>query len=276
MKVAIIGCGYVGSQVARLWHAAGDKVTVTTTTPDKQEQLQEIAAKVVILTGDNLANFRKLVQEQDVILLSVAPKQRGGETYAKTYLETAENLVKAIDSRSQLKQLIYTSSYGIINDMSGDVVDETVVINPVSDKSKILYQTEQVLISASTPQLKTCILRLSGIYGKGRELIKIFHKRAGTTQLGTGDNYTNWVHLEDIVRAIAFARQQQLDGIYNVNSDQILTSKDFFAQLFQAHNLPGITWDSTQTASRSLNLKLSNQKIKAAGFKFQHPLIEFI
>jgi nucleoside-diphosphate-sugar epimerase len=275
MKVAIIGCGYVGSEVARLWQTAGDEVTVTTTTPEKQQQLQAIASEVVVLTGNDLASLKEVVADKDLVLLSVGAKQRTPEGYRQAYLETAENLMTAI-STSKVKQLIYTSSYGIISDTSGNLVDETVVVNPVSESSKIMYQTEQVLQKASTRDLKTCIFRLSGIYGQGRELIKIFQKRAGTTQPGTGENYTNWVHLDDIVRAIAFAREKQLEGIYNLNSDQVLTSKEFFDNLFQAHNLPLITWDSSQPSTRSFNLKLSNQKLKNAGFKFQHPQIEFI
>jgi nucleoside-diphosphate-sugar epimerase len=275
MKVAIIGCGYVGSEVARLWKAAGDEVTVTTTTSEKKEQLQAIASEVVILKGNDLPSLQKVVAEQDIILLSVGAKQRTPEGYRQAYLETAENLMTAI-STSKVKQLIYTSSYGIINNTSGDLVDEKVAVNPVSETSKIMYQTEQVLQKTPTNNLKTCIFRLSGIYGQGRELIKIFQKRAGTTQPGTGENYTNWVHLDDIVRAIAFAREKQLQGVYNLNSDQVLTSKEFFDNLFQAHNLPSITWDSSQPSTRSFNLKLSNQKLKNAGFKFQHPQIEFI
>jgi nucleoside-diphosphate-sugar epimerase len=276
MKVAIIGCGYVGSEVARLWQAAGDEVTVTTTTPEKQQQLQAIASEVVILTGNDLASLKEVVADKDVVLLSVGAKKSSPEGYRQAYLETAENLMTAIAATSKVKQLIYTSSYGIISDTSSDLVDETVVVNPVSETSKIMYQTEQVLQKTPTNNLKTCIFRLSGIYGQGRELIKIFQKRAGTTQAGTGDNYTNWVHLDDIVRAIAFARDQQLQGIYNLNSDQFLTSKEFFDNLFQAHNLPFIIWDSSQPSTRSFNLKLSNQKLKNAGFEFKHPQIEFI
>ncbi|MEM6610994.1 MAG: SDR family NAD(P)-dependent oxidoreductase, partial [Cyanobacteria bacterium P01_C01_bin.72] len=107
------------------------------------------------------------------------------------------------------------------------------------------------------------------------ELIKIFHRVAGTTRPGTGENYTNWIHVEDIVRAIDFAKERQLEGIYHLNSDQSLTTKEFLARLFAAHNLPSVTWDSSQTDRRSYNMKLSNQKLKKAGFELAHPEIEF-
>lgn len=275
MRVAIIGCGYVGSAVAKLWHERGIKVTVTTTTPEKQEQLQAIASQVVVLVGANLTALQQLVAQQDVIVLCAGAKQRTQEAYRQAYLTTAQNLVTAIQQTPTVKQLIYTSSYGILGDQQGETIDETAIPQPNSEYSEILNQTEQVILSVPESTAKTCILRLSGIYGKNRELIKIFGKISGTTRPGAGTEYTNWVHLDDIVGAINFAVQQQLQGIYHLASDRIYTTKEFFSRLFATHNLPDITWDSSQPSTRAYNMKLSNQKIKSAGYQFLYPDIEF-
>ncbi|MEL6494162.1 MAG: SDR family oxidoreductase [Cyanobacteria bacterium J06623_7] len=275
MRLAIIGCGYVGSKVAHLWHQAGNEVTVTTTSPDKIAALQAISTQAVIFTGDDLETLQRIVSDRDVVLLSIGSKQRTPEIYRQTYLATAQNLVAAIKQSPGVRQIIYTGSYGIINDRSGGIIDETVAVQPKDEFGEILAQTEQVLLGAVNERLKTCILRLSGIYGPGRELIKIFSRIAGTTRPGAGDSYTNWVHVEDIVRAIDFARQQQLEGIYHLNSDEMMTTRKFFNRLFTAHNLPPVVWDLTQTSSRGYNMMLSNQKIKQAGFQLAHPKIEF-
>ena len=275
MRVAIIGCGYVGQAAARLWHQQRNFVTVTTTTAQKKDSLQAIASKVIILTGDDLAGLKKLVAEQDVVLLSVGAKQRTPKDYYQSYLETSTNVVAAIRETQTVQQLIYTSSYGMLGSQKNIVIDETAIPNPRNEYGEILAKTEQVLLSVAPSEFKTCIFRLSGIYGEGRELIKIFRKVAGTTRSGTGTDYTNWVHLEDIVHAIDFAKQQQLHGIYNLASDQILTTKEFFHRLFTTHNLPDVIWDDSQLSTRSYNMKLSNQKIKDAGYQFIHPEIEF-
>lgn len=275
MKVAIIGCGYVGSAVARLWQGFGDQVRVTTTTPAKKASLEAIASEVVIVRGNDLASLKQVVADRDVVLLSVAAKQRNPDTYRQAYLETATNTIAAIRANPGVKQLIYTSSYGILGNHKGDLIDETAPVIPPSETTKIMYQTEQVLLSVPETEFRTCIFRLSGIYGKGRELIKIFKKRAGTTQPGKGEDYTNWVHLDDIVGAIALAKEKQLRGIYNLTSDEVLTTKEFFHNLFQAHNLPEINWDREQTSTRPYNMRLSNRKLKDAGYKLIHPQIEF-
>ena len=275
MRVAIIGCGYVGSAVARIWHQHGEDVTVTTTTPSKKDPLQAIASDVVILTGNDFASLKDLVADRDVVLLSVGAKQRTLETYRQAYLETAKNVVEAIRETGNVQQLIYTSSYGILGSQKETIIDETAIPNPRNEFGEILAETEQVLLSISPSEFKTCILRLSGIYGDGRELIKIFSRVAGATRPGKGEDYTNWVHLDDIVSAIDFAKQQQLHGIYNLASEQVLTTKQFFTRLFETHDLPNVTWDDSQPSNRSYSMKLSSQKIRDAGYKFIHPEIKF-
>ena len=276
MKLAIIGCGYVGSAVARLWHQSGHEVTVTTTTPAKQQQLQAIATKVAVVTGNDLTGLKQIVADRDVVLLSVGSKQRTPEAYRQAYLETTQNVIAAIRATSRVQQLIYTSSYGILKDKSGATIDETVTVEPKDEFGAILHQTEQELLSVPESEFYTCILRLAGIYGPGRELIKIFRRVAGSTRPGRGQEYTNWIYIEDIVRAIDFVRAKQLRGIYHLNSDEVLTLEEFFQRLFQAHDLPPVTWDSSQTSTRGSNIKLSNQKIKDAGFELAHPQLEFV
>lgn len=275
MKIAIIGCGYVGSAIARLWQRQGHQVTVTTTTPGKIIQLETIADKVTLANGNDLATLQEVVSDREVVLLSVGAKSRNIENYRQSYLKTAKNVVAAIKTAPSVKQLIYTGSYAVLGDKNGEWTDETAPVAPVNEYGEILCQTETELLSVPEDKIKVCILRLAGIYGEGRELIKIFGRMAGLTRPGDGKDYTNWVHLDDIVGAIEFARQQQLSGIYNLACDEILTFKEFLDRLFNAHELPSVTWDSSQNSVRAYNTKLSNQKLTKAGFQLAHPQLIF-
>jgi nucleoside-diphosphate-sugar epimerase len=275
MKIAIIGCGYVGSAVAGLWHQAGHQVTVTTTTPEKVTKLKGIASEVAVVEGNDLISLQTIVKNCDVVLLSVGAKKRTIDIYRQAYLETAQNVVAAIQATPGVKQLIYTGSYAILGDQNGELTDETAAVAPANQYGEILWETEKVLLSVPETDFKTCILRLAGIYGSGRELIRIFKGWAGTTRPGEGDDYSNWIHLDDIVRAIDFAREKQLQGIYNLTSNETLQTGEFLGRLFKAHNLPPITWDSSQVSVRPYNTKLSNQKLKNAGFELIHPQIIF-
>ena len=274
-KITIIGCGYVGKAVANFWHRRGYQLTVTTTTPTKVPELVTIATEVIVTKGNNLDRLQEVIEGQDTILLSVGPRRRGNP-YREAYLETAQNIVKIFQKTiTKPQQLIYTSSNSVLGDRNGEWVDENTPVAPVTENNEILAETEKVLLSAGSEELKICILRLAGIYGPGRELIKIFKNWAGTTRPGKGERYSNWVHLEDIVNAIELARSQRLQGIYHLASDRPLQTRKFLEQLFTTHQLPLITWDESALSKPTSNNRLSNQKIKAAGLKLIHPEIEF-
>ena len=125
-------------------------------------------------------------------------------------------------------------------------------------------------MSASSPDLKVCILRLGGIYGIGRELTKIFSRAFGTTRPGNGEDFTNWIHLDDIVGAVDFASDKKLQGIYNLVSDRPLVSLEMLDRLSEKYDLPKVMWNSQEGIS-PYNAQVSNQKILAAGYKFIHP-----
>jgi nucleoside-diphosphate-sugar epimerase len=274
MNITILGCGYVGCAIAKSWQQNSSfVVTVTTTTPERVPILQTLAHKVVVTKGNNLEGLKAALQNQDVVLLSVGAK--GADVYEETYLNTAKTLVSVLQENSHVKQLIYTGSYSVYGDHNGAWVDEETPAKPGNRNGEILKETEDVLLAASNENLRVCILRLGGIYGVGRELMKIFSRVPGTTRPGNGSDVTNWIHLDDIVAAIEFVRQHQLQGIYNLVDDAYLTSKELLDTLLSTYNLPKVSWDDTSKSTRPYNAKVSNQKIKAAGYQLIHPQIIF-
>jgi nucleoside-diphosphate-sugar epimerase len=174
-----------------------------------------------------------------------------------------------------VRQLIYTGSYAVYGDRNGAWVSEETSVAPANSNGEILRETEDVLLSAERENLRVCILRLGGIYGPNRELVKIFGRVAGTTRPGNGEDVTNWIHLDDIVGAIEFARQHNLQGIYNLVDDAHLKSRELLETLLTKHNLAQVIWDSSLKSNRPYNAKVSNQKIKDAGYQLIHPQMIF-
>lgn len=270
MKVAIIGCGYVGTAVARYWgQELGFEVTATTTTPERVAALAAVAQQVVVVKGNDPLGLASVVQDQDTVLLSVGAAS--ANVYEETYLHTAQTLSTVLKQVGTVRQLIYTGSYAVYGDRGGAWVNEESPVAPANSNGQILSETEQALLSVSTHSLNVCILRLGGIYGPGRELVKIFGRVAGTTRPGNGNDATNWIHLDDIVAAVEFARQQRLQGIYNLVNDSQLTSGQLIDSVCEQHNLPKVVWDASAPQVRPYNAKVSNQKLKTAGYQLIHP-----
>lgn len=269
MRVAIIGCGYVGTAVAYHWRQALGVITATTTRLERVTELSAVPARVIVLKGDDAAALQSALQDQDTVLLSVGAPNFNA--YEETYLRTAKTLVKVLEQTPTVQQLIYTGSYAVYGDQNGAWVDEDTPTAPANQNGEILGNTEQVLLAASSNHLKVCIFRLGGIYGPGRELVKIFRHAAGKTRPGTGSDVSNWIHLDDIVSAVEFARQKQLQGIYNLVNDVPLTSRELLQRLCERHGLAQVSWDPSVPEIRPYNARVSNQKLKAAGYQFIHP-----
>ncbi|MTJ11763.1 SDR family oxidoreductase [Anabaena sp. UHCC 0187] len=274
MNIAIIGCGYVGYAVSKYWQLNSNfKLTVTTTSPERIPTLETVAQRVIVTSGNDSESLKAVLKNQEVVLLSVGAKN--ADSYEETYINTAKTLVSILPQFPNIHQVIYTGSYSIYGDRNGVWVDEETPPAPANRNSQLLRKTEDILLSANNDNTRVCILRLGGIYGPGRELVKIFGRAAGTTRPGNGEDITNWIHLDDIVGSIEFAREHRLQGIYNLVDDSHLTNKELLDNVMTKNNLPHVTWDADNKNTRPYNAWVSNQKLKDAGYKFIHPRIIF-
>lgn len=264
MKVTIIGCGYVGKAIAQQWKSAGHCVSVTTRNPKRIPELNEIADRVILLQEDNLSEILKeTLSEQHVILLSLAADNTS--LYESTYLHTAQALAKAAQHLPKLKQIIYTSSTSVYGEHQGNWVDENTQLAPSNANTKILVKTEQTLQLLQTETCSVCIFRLGEIVGPGREIADRLKRMNGQPLPGTGENFTNFSELDDIVNAIDFAMSHQLAGIYNLCGDLHIPRKELYHQLCKKHGLPHVTW-SASSSIHGGNKRVCSQKLKNAGF----------
>ena len=274
MNIAIIGCGYVGYAVSKYWQSNSNfMLTATTTNPERIPTLETVAQKVIVTSGNDIEKLKPVLKNQEIILLSVGAKS--ADAYEETYVETAKTLVSLLPQFPHIHQVIYTSSYSIYGDRNGVWVDEESPPAPANRNSQLLRKAEDILLSANNDNTRVCILRLGGIYGLGRELKKIFSRAAGTTRPGNGEDTTNWIHLDDIVGTIEFAREHRLQGIYNLVDDSHLTNKELLDNMMTKNNLPNVIWDADNKNIRPYNAWVSNQKLKDAGYQFIHPRIIF-
>lgn len=269
INAAIIGCGYVGMKVAQRWQGQGLTVTATTTRPERLPELQAVSNWAVVLNANDASALEETLAGQTCVLVCVAGGRRA--SYAETYLNTAQTLAKVLPAVPEVQQVIYTSTCSVYGDQGGAWVTEDTPVKPVTANAQIIAQTEQILLDMARPGLRVALFRLGGIYGPGRELSRIFSRAAGTTRPGEGTEGSNWIHLDDIVGAIEFAREQQLTGLYNLVQDEIPTVRQLIEQVCDRHDLAPVIWDASQPSDRPYNARVSNQKLKAIGYQFMHP-----
>lgn len=269
MNVAIIGCGYIGFEVAALWTKKGHAVTATTRSTEKLDALSKVAQKGLLFKGDSEDELIPLLANNDAILITVAADTI--DHYESAYLHTAQLFRRLALEMNQPKRLIYTSSTSVYGDHQGQWVDEQTPLVATSEQAKILIEAEHIFHSLQELQWQVCILRLAEIYGPGRELSRRVRNLEGHALPGSGDQYTNMIHRDDCMHAIDYALRHHLQGTYNLADDEHPTRKELYDRIADKFSLPKVTWDPRLTGLHTGNKRVSNHLIKAQGFSFHHP-----
>ncbi|MDB2613637.1 hypothetical protein N9Y92_00580 [Chlamydiales bacterium] len=237
MKVILLGSGYVGMELLRKWNTP--KFIVTTTTTEKIPSLIKIPSveQAVLCWGSDLSPLLPYIDLCDGIVVTVAPK--GGNSYEDTYLKTAQSLRDLLRARGKPLHLIYTSSISAF-------------------RKPVLLETEKIYLNGFNQSVSTTILRLGGIYGPGRTIEERAKRLSGMKMMRSANEYTNHIHLADIVKAIQFSFEHTLLGDYNLVNDAHPTLEELYSPL------------CNEPPTFLLGQPFSNEKIKQVGFTFGH------
>ncbi|MEC7840491.1 MAG: NAD-dependent epimerase/dehydratase family protein [Chlamydiota bacterium] len=260
-KVLIIGCGYVGKAVANFLNSKNIPVSVTTRNEKNAKDLSQYAKEVHLIKSPE--DITSLIPLYDTIIFSVAAENRS--CYKEAYFDNAVAIVKALKNESNTKQLIYTSTTSVYGDYNGEWVNEDDALLGETEQAKILINTEEELMQATSFGHNVCILRLGQIIGPGREVEKRLERMSNHLLPGDGTNCINLSPLGDIVAGIYLASKKHLSGTFNLCSDLHIPRKQYYDEICEKFRIPKVKWDPSQTSIHGGNKKVSCQKIKNAG-----------
>ena len=268
-NIAIIGCGYIGIEVAKDWTKKRDDVTATTRTPERLQELSQVAQKSVILKGNDEEEFVPIIVHNETILVTTAADSY--EHYESAYLNTAQIFRRLALEMDLPRTLIYTSSASVYGDHRGLWVDESSDLLAKGEQARILIEAEKTYASLEELGWDVCIFRFSEIYGPGREISKKVHSLTNRSLPGSGEKFTNMVHRDDCAGAINYALRHHMTGVYNLSDDDHPTKKELYSQISRKFQLPEVKWDPSLTCLHGGNKRVSNHKIKKDGYRFMHP-----
>ena len=283
MRVLIVGCGYVGLPLGAELVRLGHEVFGLRRSLAAEGDLK--AAGIQPLIGDVTKpdDFKKLPRDFDWVVNCVAAGG-GVENYRAVYLQGMRNLIDWL-APDPPKKFVYTSSTSVYAQNDGSQVKESSPTEPMAETSKILVETEKVLLEAShgsrglSPHQKfpAVILRVAGIYGPDRgHWFKQFLKDAAHIE-GDGSRFLNMIHRDDLIGCIIAALKNGRAGeIYNAVDDEPVSQLHFFQWLAQARDKPlppSAPENSGDNRKRgATNKRVSNRKLKMElGHQFKHP-----
>ncbi len=273
MQVMIFGCGYSGTAIAKAFMADGARVSGTTRSEDKAAALRGQGIDAFVFDGDVLdEKLSEAMRGATHLVQSIAPRDNGD-----ALIRLAGDRLK--EMMPKLQWIGYLSTVGVYGDHKGNWVTEEMPCTPVSGRSKERLEAEHgwMAIGAAI-NVPAAVLRLSGIYGPGRNALCNL-ERGTARRLIKKDQVFNRIRVEDIGAATRFLADRGLGGIYNVTDDLPGPPQDVIveaARLLGVEPPPEQPFETAELTpmARSFygeNKRVSNAKLKAAGFIFAFP-----
>jgi nucleoside-diphosphate-sugar epimerase len=272
MRMMIFGAGYSGKAIGRLMSSHGAAVAGTTRSAEKGAALQALGIEPFVFDGTTITpELEAALKDVTHLVQSIAPGA-DGDPLIRLF---GQKGLKAV--MPKLEWVCYLSTVGVYGDHQGAWVDETSELKPVSVRSVERVEAEEAWQALTTAEgVPLAILRLSGIYGPGRNTF--MNLANGTARrLVKKDQVFNRIRVEDIAEATAFLAGPKTGGVFNITDDEPCPPQDVVTEAARLMGMEPPPEQAFETAeltpmARSFygeNKRVSNAKIKALGFNFK-------
>jgi nucleoside-diphosphate-sugar epimerase len=279
-RVFIFGAGYSARAFAAARPEPHIAIAGTTRSPEKFAALEragmepflfDSSSDSLLLPSGPRRDPHPWLRDTTHLVVSIAPDDGGDPV-----LNAARAAIAAMPA---LQWIGYLSTVGVYGDRGGDWVDETSQCRPVSSRSKLRLAAEQAWLDlGESTGLPVAILRLSGIYGPGRNAFVNLADGTAKRLVKPGQVF-NRIHAEDIAGALWHLIGGNLGGVFNVTDDLPAPPQHvvaYAAELMGVEPPPEIPFESAALSplARSFygeNKRVSNARLKASGYRFRFP-----
>lgn len=267
MNILIAGCGYIGRAAGTLLVGQGHRVWGLCRSQAALERVRLSGLEPFEADLKNAASLRGL-PPVDAVIACQAPSK--GENYQSTYYDATEELLRAIKPAEQVR-FILVSSTSVYGPRAGGWVDADTPIREqeLDDDAIILRKTEKMVLAAP---VRGAVLRLSGIYGPGRNRVDAI--RTGRLKPTLGAAYTNRIHREDAASALALLLDRgEPRQTYLASDDHPVSQSEFYVWLCAKLGVGAPVEPLPADAAKSLDAskRCNNKKLKQLGWTPRYP-----
>jgi nucleoside-diphosphate-sugar epimerase len=222
LRIAVLGCGYVGAEFARQARAAGHDVLGVVRSIDSRDRLRAeglVAEAFDLYAGD----WTLLPKQFDAVVYAASTGGGGPEAYALAY-DVGVKRALAWAAAVGAQTFVFTSSTGVYRQDDGRIVDEESVVGGAPTADAILGGERAVLNSGFA---KARVLRFGGLYGPGRHHLVDQLRRGEHVIGGRVDHYINYLHRDDAASALlaALVGGPAAARVYNVGDGHPVTKE---------------------------------------------------
>ena len=267
MRVLIVGCGYVGLALGAELVRQGHEVTGVRRGDDGSGELRRAGIRPISLDVTAPEVLKSLDDDFDWIVNTISSSKGGVGEYRSTYYEGTARLIEWLSSQ-KIRRYVYTSSTSVYPQTDGSIVTEESPTEPDSETSRILVETENLVLNAAQQNdFPGVILRVAGIYGPGRGHLFQQFLRGEAHITGDGSRWINMIQRDDVAAAIIAALERgRTGGIYNASDDEPVTQKEllswFCAQLRRPVPPPMAESEAPLRKRTVTSKRISNRKLR--------------
>jgi nucleoside-diphosphate-sugar epimerase len=224
MAKLIVGCGYLGLRVARLWRASGERVFAVTRSAQRARQLASEGLAPLVADSAELP----LPQDLQTILFAVGYDRSAARSVHEVYVGGLAQVTSQLPQAAS--KLIYISSTGVYGQVTGGEVDEDSPCQPTRAGGTACLAAERLLAASRFGQ-QAIVLRLAGLYGPGR-IPRAADLAAGRPIDAPANGWLNLIHVDDAARIVLAAEQKAVPPrTYVVSDGQPVLRRDYYAEL---------------------------------------------
>lgn len=205
-KVMIAGCGDVGTRLAvRLKRLGWDAIGVRRNPARLPPGLPGLQADF----NEAACPSQWPSERVDYLVYAVAADQHDEAGYRCAYVQGLGHVLGWLRQRQQVpRRLLFVSSSSVYGQTEGEWVDETSPTVPTGYAGQVMLEAEKLATSASIP---ATVVRLTGIYGPGRERL-INQARQGYRASAQTPQYGNRIHADDAAGLMAHLLERDWAG----------------------------------------------------------------
>lgn len=267
-SVLIIGCGDVGSRLATQllaneWHVYGLRRSIDRLPPG----VQGIAGNLFATQCPSQWPTGPI----DYVVYSTAATDHDEAGYQATYVDGLKHALSWLKQHGQQpKRLLFVSSSGVYGQQNAEWVDETSTAHATNYSGRIMLDAERVALGSGLP---ATVVRLTGIYGPGREWM-LGQVRKGYRVAVDPPVYANRIHADDAGGLLAFLLEadrqgKELDDCYIGVDNDPAPLADVVSWLRERL---GVTeWAEEASIRRAGSKRCSNARARALGWEPRYP-----
>ena len=265
-QISVLGCGWLGFDLAKTLIKDGHSVKGSTTSATKLAKLRGAGINPFLISlseNEVQGPLKDFVKDSTILIINVPPGLRRHPN--KNHFKEIHYFISAI-RESGVEQLIFISSTSVFEDRLGfPVIDHNESPDSLSSTGQQLIAIEDYLMTQN--QWNTIIIRPGGLIGKDRHPA---HQLSGCSNLKNPEAPINLIHRRDLIASIKACIELNVHHLrLNVVYPYHPSKEEYYSTYCQSRNLPlpsynsespskGKTIDNSKT-EQLLNIQFSHR-----------------